>query len=172
MTKKKEENKDNNKTNVCSVRIGDLTTPITSYTSTSDNLLHTATKYISESYEKQSDVTQKLLKELIQEIKDLKEEGDLQAKEIEAMRKEMDEFKDEVAKKVGEIQAFELLKYYPGNSWTSSIGGGSGGGTKGTWTSFSSKDDEWTSSETLDDDESMKYDPDKHHHISLYTDTA
>lgn len=55
-----------------------------------------STKYVTEQYEKQSDVTQKLLKELIAEIKDLKEEGAQQEREIEQIRDEFEKFKEEV----------------------------------------------------------------------------
>lgn len=51
---------------------------------------------------KSTDTTQKLLKELIQEIKDLREEGEVQQKQIDALHKEVDEFKELVSNKVNQ----------------------------------------------------------------------
>lgn len=68
---------------------------LTSNLSTTSSEL-TATKYLVEAQEKQNDVTQKLLKELIAEIKDLKDEGAQQEREIEQIRDEFEKFKEEV----------------------------------------------------------------------------
>lgn len=51
---------------------------------------------------KATDTTQKLLKELIQEIKDLREEGEVQQRQIDALHKDMDEFKDMVNTKINQ----------------------------------------------------------------------
>lgn len=45
---------------------------------------------------KSAETTQKLLKELIDEIKDLREEGELQQKQIDALKQDMNEFKNDM----------------------------------------------------------------------------
>lgn len=63
---------------------------------------------------KSEDTTQKLLKELINEIKDLREDGKIQQEQIDQMRKELDEFKDTITEKVNqcyaEVQTVRLTK--------------------------------------------------------------
>lgn len=69
---------------------------------------------------KSEDTTQKLLKELIQEIKDLREEGGIQQKQIEQLRKEMDEYKEVVNNKISQLYQYVFAKnvpMYKQNSW-------------------------------------------------------
>ena len=73
-----------------------------------------ATEYVANAALKSEDTTQKLLKELINEIKDLREDGKIQQEQIDQMRRELDEFKDTITEKVNqcyaEIQTTRLTK--------------------------------------------------------------
>lgn len=82
-----------------------------------------ASRLLVDALQKSYDTTQKLIKELVQEIKDLREEGRLQQEQIEEMHKKMEKFKDNVLKLIEE----ETKDSYPGHV---------GIGTTGTtWTS-------------------------------------
>lgn len=91
-------------------------------------------KYSSDAAVKSTDTTQKLLKELINEIKDLRDDGKLQQEQIDQIRKEVDEFKESVNRRINQLHQM----VYENRTGTSNI--------KRTW------DGGWEMTNTLSED--------------------
>lgn len=79
-------------------QVYNLNSRVTSVASEAASAMHQATSVMT-----QEKVNQALLQELINEIKDLREDGKLQQEQIDHIRKEMEEFKDFVNTRINQL---------------------------------------------------------------------